>query len=390
MKKLKSKVFFTISTILTIFVFAVFLISNARTYSEKKENVKNVLDKMIELSDNANSNNVFMDFTVYNIILDENGMYKETVSHTYEDVIDIVKIKNIANKIIKYHHSKYYIGNLYNAKYSYAFTDNNSLILMDNSEVKNTLTKTLITTSIIFIFLESCVILTSFILTSWITEPVNESFDKQKRFIADASHELKTPLTVINASVEAYYNDKNEKWIHNIKEETEKMNKLVIELLDLAKIEANKKILMKEENLSKLTENEILTYESLFYEKKIKLKYNIKKNIKYTCNGDLIRQLLGILIDNSIKHTNENGNVTVNLYKSNKDIILEVKNDGDEIKKEDEQKIFERFYKIDESRNRNENRYGLGLAIAKDIVEKHNAKISANSKKGITTFKVTF
>ena len=261
---------------------------------------------------------------------------------------------------------------------------------MDNSEVKNTLTKTLITTSIIFIFLESCVILTSFILTSWITEPVNESFDKQKRFIADASHELKTPLTVINASVEAYYNDKNEKWIHNIKEETEKMNKHVIELLDLAKIEANKKILMKEENLSKLTENEILTYESLFYEKKIKLKYNIKKNIKYTCNGDLIRQLLGILIDNSIKHTNENGNVTVNLYKSNKDIILEVKNDGDEIKKEDEQKIFERFYKIDESRNRNENRYGLGLAIAKDIVEKHNAKISANSKNGITTFKVTF
>ena len=373
-----------------VFVLAVFLISNARTYSEKKENVKSVLDKMIELSDNTNSNNVFMDFTVYNIILDENGMYKETVSHTYEDVIDIVKIKNIANKIIKYHHSKYYIGNLYNAKYSYAFTDNNSLILMDNSEVKNTLTKTLITTSIIFIFLESCVILTSFILTSWITEPVSESFDKQKRFIADASHELKTPLTVINASVEAYYNDKNEKWIHNIKEETEKMNKLVIELLDLAKIEANKKILMKEENLSKLTENEILTYESLFYEKKIKLKYNIKKNIKYTCNGDLIRQLLGILIDNSIKHTNENGNVTVNLYKSNKDIILEVKNDGDEIKKEDEQKIFERFYKIDESRNRNENRYGLGLAIAKDIVEKHNAKISANSKKGITTFKVTF
>ena len=234
MKKLKSKVFFTISTILTIFVFAVFLISNARTYSEKKENVKNVLDKMIELSDNANSNNVFMDFTVYNIILD-----KKKFGQNF--LVD----KNIANKIIKYHHSKYYIGNLYNAKYSYAFTDNNSLILMDNSEVKNTLTKTLITTSIIFIFLESCVILTSFILTSWITEPVNESFDKQKRFIADASHELKTPLTVINASVEAYYNDKNEKWIHNIKEETEKMNKLVIELLDLAKIEANKKIIIK-------------------------------------------------------------------------------------------------------------------------------------------------
>lgn len=391
MKKLKSKVFITISTILTIFVLGVFLISNIRVYSEKKENIKNALDKMIELSGSYSENkNIFMDFTAYNIILDENGKYKDTVSHTYEDALDIVKIKNIANRIIKYHHTNYYIGNLYNVKYSYAFTSNNSLILMDNSQVKSTLIKTLITTSIIFVFLETCVILTSFILTSWITEPVNESFEKQKRFIADASHELKTPLTVINASVEAYQNDKNEKWISNIKDETEKMNKLVIELLDLASLEGNKKIIMQEENLSKLIENEILTYESLFYEKKIKLKYNIKKNIKFTCNADLIRQLIGILIDNSIKHTYENGNVNINLYKANKDIIIEVKNDGDEIKKSDEEKIFERFYKVDEARNRNSNRYGLGLAIAKDITEKHNGKIIAYSKKNVTTFKVTF
>ena len=260
MKKLKSKVFITISTILTIFVLGVFLISNIRVYSEKKENIKNALDKMVQLSGSYSENkNIFMDFTVYNIILDENGKYKDTVSHTYEDALDIVKIKNIANRIIKYHHTNYYIGNLYNVKYSYAFTSNNSLILMDNSQVKSTLIKT-------------CVILTSFILTNWITEPVNESFEKQKRFIADASHELKTPLTVINASVEAYQNDKNEKWISNIKDETEKMSKLVIELLDLASLEGNKKIIMKEENLSKLIENEILTYESLFYEKKIKLK----------------------------------------------------------------------------------------------------------------------
>ena len=391
MKKLKSKVFITISTILTIFVLGVFLISNIRVYSEKKDNIKNALDKMIELSGSYSENkNIFMDFTAYNIILDENGKYKDTVSHTYEDALDIVKIKNIANRIIKYHHTNYYIGNLYNVKYSYAFTSNNSLILMDNSQVKSTLIKTLITTSIIFVFLETCVILTSFILTSWITEPVNESFEKQKRFIADASHELKTPLTVINASVEAYQNDKNEKWISNIKDETEKMNKLVIELLDLASLEGNKKIIMQEENLSKLIENEILTYESLFYEKKIKLKYNIKKNIKFTCNADLIRQLIGILIDNSIKHTYENGSVNINLYKANKDIIIEVKNDGDEIKKSDEEKIFERFYKVDEARNRNSNRYGLGLAIAKDITEKHNGKIIAYSKKNVTTFKVTF
>ena len=144
---------------------------------------------------------------------------------------------------------------------------------------------------------------------------------------------------------------------------------------------------MKEENLSKITEGEILTFESLFYEKNIKLKYDVKKNIKCFCNGDMIKELLGILIDNAIKHTK--GKVIINLYKAGKDIVLEVKNDGEKIKKEDEKKIFERFYKVDESRNRDSNRYGLGLAIAKEIVLKHNGTITASSKNEYTIFKVT-
>ena len=147
------------------------------------------------------------------------------------------------------------------------------------------------------------------------------------------------------------------------------------------------KIGCKEENLSKITEGEILTFESLFYEKNIKLKYDVKKNIKCFCNSDMIKELLGILIDNAIKHTK--GKVIINLYKAGKDIVLEVKNDGEKIKKEDEKKIFERFYKVDQSRNRDSNRYGLGLAIAKEIVLKHNGTITASSKNEYTIFKVT-
>ena len=97
---------------------------------------------------------------------------------------------------------------------------------------------------------------------------------------------------------------------------------------------------------------------------------------------------MNILIDNAIKHSFEKGKIIINLYKKNKQIVLEVINKGLPIKKEDEEKIFERFYKADSSRNRNSNNYGLGLAIAKNIATKHKGKISACSSNGYTTFKV--
>ena len=112
----------------------------------------------------------------------------------------------------------------------------------------------------------------------------------------------------------------------------------------------------------------------------------IEPNIEFKCNENLIIDLMSILIDNAIKHCKEKGKVEINLFKKGKQIILEVKNTGLPIKKEDEEKIFERFYKADTSRNRDSNNYGLGLAIAKNIVEKHNGSISAHSVNGYTIF----
>ena len=192
------------------------------------------------------------------------------------------------------------------------------------------------------------------------------------------------------ASADAYFNDKDDKWVRNMKNESERMIKLVTELLDLAKMEQEQEVMMEHNNLSEVIEGSILTFESLFYENKIKLKYDITPDIAIICNKDLIIELMSILIDNAIKHCSDKGKVFVNLYKKNKQIVLEVKNSGLPIKKEDEEKIFERFYKVDSSRNRNSNNYGLGLAIAKSIVEKHNGKISAHSSDGYTTFKVVW
>ena len=99
---------------------------------------------------------------------------------------------------------------------------------------------------------------------------------------------------------------------------------------------------------------------------------------------------MSILIDNAIKHCSGKNKVLVNLSKNNKQISLEVKNTGNPIPKEDEEKIFERFYKLDSSRNRNSNNYGLGLAIAKNIVEGHGGNITAHSESGYTNFKITW
>ena len=387
MKKLRIKLFATIFTIITIFTLFIYLYSNIRYYNQEQKNISDVL--RIASSNNYDDKKlrIFMEYNVYTIILDKDGSYKAIISHTFND-IDKKDVEKQITNIIKKHDSNRYIKNLYVNKYSYIFTSDNILVLVDNSKATQRLRENLLITTITFVILEISVVIVSYILTKWITTPVEESFEKQKRFIADASHELKTPLTVIDASCSAYFNDKQDKWVNNIKSESSRMSKLVKDLLDLAKLEDSKEIKLKKENLSNIVESTILTFESLFYEKNIKLEYDIDKSIYFNCNQDLIKELLGILIDNAINHTKENNRVIISLTNSNKEIVLKVKNEGSKIAKEDEEKIFERFYRKDESRNRNGNRYGLGLSIAKNIVEKHNGTISATTKDDFTIFKI--
>ena len=402
MNKLKHKVFWVIFSLLTIFTFIIITTSMTRTYIERKHAISNILTKMprnferIEKNPDFtkeekvpdNPRKIYLDFTVYTIILDENGNYGEIINHTNNDELDEEYIKNIANNIINNHKEKLHIGNLYTNNYAYVFTPNNTLIIIDNTELNSILLKELIINILLFIACEIIIFIITYLITKWIITPVKKSFEKQKIFVADASHELKTPLSVMIASSDAYFNDKNDKWVKNMKNESERMIKLVTELLDLAKTEEEQEIAMQQNNLSDIVESSILTFESLFYDNNINLKYDIEKDIKLICNESLITELMSILIDNAIKHSKEKGKVIVNLYKKNKQIVLEVKNKGLPIKKEDEEKIFERFYKVDTSRNRNSNNYGLGLAIAKNIVLRHNGNIFAHSDNGYTTFKV--
>lgn len=399
MNKLKNKVFVVLITILTSFLLVLVIIFNYQNYQREYTEVNDNLSKIekeyrqsffIQDLNNSLGRPFFLDTNVYIVSFDNDFNIIEIISYT-KDNTNSGTIKDNAIKFINTGKDKK-IGNLYFSKYSYLLDKNNNLIIIDNSNINHRLSSLLRFSVLIFILLEVLAGYISIMLTRWLVRPVEEAFNKQRQFVFDASHELKTPLAVIVASAEMLEkNPKEKKWLSNIKSEADRMNKLVINLLDLAKTESlPSKLKYSTVNLSKETERSILTFEGLVFEKGLEIDYDIEDNIEFSCDLDKIKELLSILLDNAIKHSYDNAKIRVNLFKEKENIILEVINNGDDIPKDKQNKIFERFYRVDEARNRNENRYGLGLAIAKNIVDIHQGKISVTSSNNYTTFKVIF
>lgn len=395
MKKLSKKTFITIFTIISSFLIVGIVTVNIQNYHREYENVKRNLtfatpefkNEERDFNKRDLDNMMIMDYQVYTIKLQENSIDK-IINHGQESNLDVT---NIANKILKDNNKdRLYIGNLYYNNYAYNLKINNILVIINTKDINNRLSSLLVSSLIIFIFLEIIIYYLSKRITTWITAPALESFNKQKEFVADASHELKTPLAIIMASSDELKEDKkNSKYINNIKYETERMNKLITNLLDLSKLESGvTKESFKDENVSKIVNKIALTFESIAYENNLNIKTDIDDNIILKCNKDEIEKLISIIIDNAIKHSTSNNDITINMHQVKNNIMIDISNIGEEIAKGDEKRIFERFYRVDKSRNRSDNRYGLGLAIAKNIVINHNGTISAVSNNNKTTFKI--
>lgn len=225
--------------------------------------------------------------------------------------------------------------------------------------------------------------------------PVKEAWDAQRQFVADASHELKTPLTVILANTEILCSHKQdtiaqqEKWVDYIKDEAVRMKKLVEDMLFLAKSDVAKASANQTDfDLSELAWSCLLPFESVAFEQEITLDSQITQGIIIHGDESQMKQLVHILLDNACKYTEHGGKITVILERKQDKVLLSVNNTGTVIDKEKVAHIFERFYRADESRARTEGGYGLGLSIAKSIVEGFHGKISveSNDERGTTFY----
>ena len=262
------------------------------------------------------------------------------------------------------------------------------VVIMDNTMVGDTM-DLLINYMLLFGGFAGVLLLgVSILLSSWIIQPLEENDRKQKQFVSDAGHELKTPISTVSANLEILEREIGEnRWLHNIKYENKRMETIVKQLLDLAKIQ-NVKTELVSIDLSRIAMAGILAFEAQAFEKGIVLDFDIDDKIQIRGNMQQMQMLISILVDNACSHTVKGNSIKIKLSKQHNKIQLIVSNQGDEIPLDDRERIFDRFYRADMVRNGDENHYGLGLAIAKNIVQTHQGTIYVTCKNGWTSFHV--
>ena len=228
----------------------------------------------------------------------------------------------------------------------------------------------------------------SVFLARKIVNPLEESYNKQKQFISDAGHELKTPVSVVSANAELLSREVGDnQWLKNIQYENERMAVLIGQLLDLARTE-NVTPQMEILDFSRLVSGETLPFESVAFEKNLLLSSSIMDDVRLEGNSTQLKQIVSILLDNAIRHSSGGGEVYITLKKEHGLARLFVVNSGDEIPKEQIEQLFERFYRVDTARNGEDKHYGLGLAIAKAITTAHKGHIGVRCFDGFVEFSV--
>lgn len=212
-------------------------------------------------------------------------------------------------------------------------------------------------------------------------EPVKTSMEKQKQFITDAGHELKTPLAIISADADVLEICEGEnEWLTSIKDQTQRLSVLVRNLVELSKLDETSQDAQHELfDLSEAVLDTAANFETIAKAKGLEFSVNVPDHVMYKGNEAELRQLVSLLCDNAVKYASENGKVIVTLYKTSKNVCLDVYNDCDNVDKEQLPRLFDRFYRADNSRSRETGGYGIGLSIAKAIVQRHKGKISAES-----------
>ena len=230
-----------------------------------------------------------------------------------------------------------------------------------------------------------------FFLSRLVTKPIEAAFEKQKRFVSDSGHELKTPLSILSANADMMELEMGgNKWLTQIKQQSKRMNKLIHELLTLAKTEdLNTRMQFAPFNLSQTIVNTVLPFEVVAFEQGKNVECETPSDVYYTGSEKSIKEMLEALVDNALKYSDINSDIKVKLTEKGSRKIIEVQNKGQYINDYEKTKLFEKFYRPDNSRARETGGHGLGLSIVKNIVDMHKGKIEVENKTdGYIEFKV--
>lgn len=226
----------------------------------------------------------------------------------------------------------------------------------------------------------------SFYLSDKIIQPLEDNDKRQRQFVSDASHELKTPIAVIDANAELLSRQiQDNEWLSNIQYENRRMGELVKQLLELS--HAEKKETKKERiDFSRIVNGELLAFESLAFDLGKTMIGDIKEGIFLLGDRIQFTRLVSILLDNAIRHSSEHSDIEVSLVQDNNRVILKTVNEGKKIEPEAAEHLFDRFYRADQARNSEGYHYGLGLAIAKAIVDTYEGSIDVSCYDGKIEF----
>ena len=380
-------------------VFAAVLVS-------AKQNIEvishQVLERVIQddapnsrpaLGPNQNGEEVLLPYFTVNL-WDSNGVYQAFVtSGTYANLQDTAELEDILSDCLRQGQPEGTIGS-YGLRYmrqDYGLYQR--IAFVDMSMEQATLQELM--GSYLQIGLAALILLlgVSILLARWATRPVARAWRQQRQFLSDASHELKTPLTVILSNAElleaAPMDPRPARWADNIHSEAKRMKSLVEEMLTLARADnAVPTAVMAEVSLSDLATDCALAFEPVAFEAGKPLESDIAPDVTVTGDGDKLRQLIGVLLDNAIKYGQAGGTISLTLRRTDRQARLLVSNPGDPIPPDQLGRLFERFYRADASRGE-QSGFGLGLPIAAAIASEHKGTLKAESDQVSTRFLFT-
>lgn len=313
---------------------------------------------------------------------------KQIVNTNMDSVSTITEqdVEDYTDKVLKRGKERGWIGDY---RYRIMDTENGTTVVFVNGNTyNNTSNRLLFTALLVLLGSASLILILTVVVSKRAVRPVAESYEKQRQFITDANHELKTPLTLILSNLDIVESElgKNE-WLDDIRSEGERMGLLINQLVTLSRMDESTDSVMREEfNLSSAVADTVSEFESLAEERGHTLTSSISPSVYYYGDESLIRRLTAILLDNAIKYCDAGGNIQLTLI-CRRHPVLTVENTYQDVDKLELNRLFDRFYRADKARTFSGS-FGIGLSIAQSIVKSHKGNIAAYRKCGIIGFRV--